>query len=289
MKHSKTKERKKLRPWQRVVIVIAILMLAAGAGFLLFPFASNTVGQIRANVIIDEYKTVRDRVIDPASPDEMPPEIALRLTATTFEEALQKGEVDSEGYVVNTQGERIYDKPVVFALDLDKLRRDSIAYNKSIINHQGTEDTNDYTKEALELYRYGVSNVYGYLEAKTVGLDLPIYLGADDWQMSCGGAHLYGSSLPLDQKDTNVAIAGHTGYIGRIFFDNIRNLKDGDAVTITNYWETIDYEVIGHKTVKANDADDILIQPGRQLLTLYTCIRLKNGENGRYVVICEKK
>lgn len=289
MKHSKRqKKRAPLRVWQRVVLIVAVVLLVGGLGFLLFPTASNTVGQVRANGTIEQYEAVRDTVIDPASPDEMPPAIAERLTSESFEEALEKGEVDSEGYVVSSGGQRISSSPVVFKRDLDKLRADSLAYNASIINHQGTPETIQYSKAALQLNRYGVSNVYGYLKAESIGLNLPVYLGASEWAMSCGGAHLYGTSLPLDQTDTNVAIAGHTGYIGRIFFDNIRRLKQGDKVTVTNYWETIEYRVIGFKKVAPNEADDMLIQPGRQLLTLITCTPLGNGKYGRYLVICEK-
>ena len=88
--------------------------------------------------------------------------------------------------------------------------------------------------------RYGLNNLYGYLSAPSIDLYLPVYLGANDSMMSYGAAHLSGTSLPIDEKNTNVAIAGHTGYIGRIFFDNIKRLDLGDTVSFTNYWETID-------------------------------------------------
>lgn len=288
MKHKEKKKRAPMRAWQRVVLIFAALLLAAGAGFLLFPPISNTVGQVRANSSIDAYEAALDTVIDPASPDEVPAEIAARVTAESYAEAVERGEVDAEGYVIDTEGRRISSSPVVFRYDLDKLHADSLAYNQSIINHQGTADTINYSKAVFNLNRYGVSNVYGYLKADSIGLSLPIYLGASDWAMSCGGAHLYGTSLPLDQPDTNVAIAGHTGYVGRIFFDNIRRLKAVDRVTVTNYWETIEYKVIDFKKVEKNNANDILIQPGRQLLTLITCTPLGNNKYGRYLVICEK-
>ena len=54
---------------------------------------------------------------------------------------------------------------------------------------------------------------------------LPIYLGANSSNMSYGAAHMSATSLPIGGKNTNAVLAGHTGYIGRIFFDNLRNLK----------------------------------------------------------------
>ena len=65
--------------------------------------------------------------------------------------------------------------------------------------------------------------------------------------MSYGAAHMSATSLPIGGKNTNAVLAGHTGYIGRIFFDNLRNLKIGDWVSITNYWDTLNYKVVETK------------------------------------------
>ena len=286
MKNKKNKPRKKMRLWQRIVMIIAIVLLTAGLGFLLFPIVSNTVGQVRADNIIQTYKTAAQSVYDPASPDEMPPKLA-QITSTTRKEAEKKGEVDKEGYAVDKNGARISEYPLIFQGDLDRFHEDSIRYNKSLINHQGTPDMLNYQYAALDPDDYGVTAAYAYLEADTIGLHLPIYLGADDWTMSCGAAHLYGTSLPLNMKDTHVAIAGHTGYIGRIFFDNIRNLQIGDELTITNYWETVYYRVIGYREVPPYQSADLLIENNRALLTLITCIPYNTGF-GRFLVICEK-
>ena len=99
---------------------------------------------------------------------------------------------------------------------------------------------------------YGLSNFYCYLSIPAIDLYLPVYLGANDDMMSCGAAHLSGTSLPIDMKDTNVAIAGHTDYIGRIFFDNIRRLEKGNRVIVHNYWETVEYKVIDKKNRSAD-------------------------------------
>ena len=60
-------------------------------------------------------------------------------------------------------------------------------------------------------------------------------------------------------------------------------------MSFTNYWETIDYEVIDFKTVAPNETGDIYIKDGRQLMTLITCTPDGHGGFGRYLVICEKK
>ena len=273
--------------WRKILTVVAIIILLTGIGFLLFPTVSNFIGQQRANSVIEEYSETLDHVIKEDEPETAK---ELGITAKSFEEALEKGEIDEEGYPVNSEGVRTYSYTVSFEYDLDRLYSgDSKEYNASIFHHQGTVDTINYEKAALDMSRYGLNNLYGYLSAPSIDLYLPVYLGANDSMMSYGAAHLSGTSLPIDEKNTNVAIAGHTGYIGRIFFDNIKRLDLGDTVSFTNYWETIDYEVIDFKTVAPNETGDIYIKDGRQLMTLITCTPDGHGGFGRYIVICEKK
>ena len=283
--------------WRKILTVVAIIILLTGIGFLLFPTVSNFIGQQRANNVIEEYSETLDHVIKEDDPETAK---ELGITAKSFEEALEKGEIDEEGYPVNSEGVRTYSYTVSFEYDLDRLYSDSKeynasifhhqgTYNASIFHHQGTVDTINYEKAALDMSRYGLNNLYGYLSAPSIDLYLPVYLGANDSMMSYGAAHLSGTSLPIDEKNTNVAIAGHTGYIGRIFFDNIKRLDLGDTVSFTNYWETIDYEVIDFKTVAPNETGDIYIKDGRQLMTLITCTPDGHGGFGRYLVICEKK
>ena len=179
---------------------------------------------------------------------------------------------------------------MLFKSDLDRLREDSLEYNKALLTGQGTSDTVDYERKAFELSDYGITDdIYGYLTAESIDMKLPIYLGATYYIMSFGSAHLYGTSLPVGDDTSNIALAGHTYYVGRIFFDNLRNLNIGDRVSITNYWEVMNFKVVGNKTVTADQVNDLLIQDGRQLLTLITCIPNSGGGFDRYLVICERE
>lgn len=271
--------------WKKILVIIAVLLLLTGVGFMLFPTVSNFVGQQRANHAIEEYEAAIDNVI---SDDDNELKEKLGITAKSFQEALQKKEIDEQGYPINqATGERVYDRPVIFAEDLNKLYEDSKAYNASILYHQGTVDTTGYERAALNMNEYGLSNVYAYLSAPSVDMYLPVYLGGNEESMAYGAGHLFGTSLPLDDKDTNVVIGGHTGYVGRIFFDNIRYIPVGEKVTIKNYWETIDYKVVEHKVIRKNDSSELYIFPGRQKLVLVTCI--SGDAYNRHIVICEKE
>ena len=282
----KKKEKRRFKLWQKIVLIIATLMLITGIVFLSFPPVSNFVGQQKANGIIEDFNDTLDYIVpESGTNDKVPASVKSKKHA----DAVKKGEVDKEGYPVDENGKRTSGKRIVFQYDLNALYRDSVKYNQSLVNHQGTVENTNFSAAALKMSNYGLSNFYCYISAPSIDMYLPVYLGANDSMMSCGAAHLAGTSLPIDMKDTNAVIAGHTGYIGRIFFDNIRNLQVGNTVTVHNYWQTINYKVTGYKVVKPTECNDLLIQNGKQMLTLITCIKSKGEGFDRYLVFCEKQ
>ena len=89
-------------------------------------------------------------------------------------------------------------------------------------------------------------------------------------------------------NNTNCVLAGHRGWNGATYFRDLLKLQIGDEVIITNLWETLTYEVMERKDISATDTDAILIQPGKDLLTLLTCDYGANGVKYRYIVICDR-
>ena len=264
---------------RKILIIIAVIILLTGLGFLLFPPVSNFIGKQQADAAADTFDSYVESITETLTSED-------GVEVQSASEAKEKGfPVDEKGAVTDKSG-----KPVLFKSDLDRLREDSLAYNKALLTGQGTSDTVDYEKKAFDLSDYGITDdIYGYLTAETIDMKLPIYLGATYYIMSFGSAHLYGTSLPVGDGSANIALAGHTYYVGRIFFDNLRNLNIGDRVSITNYWEEMNFKVIGSKTVTPDQVNDLLIQDGRQLLTLITCIPNSGGDFDRYLVICERE
>ena len=269
--------------WRKVLAVIAVILLLAGLGFLLFPPISNFIGKQKAETAAQSFDKASSSVVDTVTADD-------GTVVNNAKEAIEHGmQVNDEGWVIDTSGDNGYGEPIIFKMDLDKLYRDSLAYNTMLLTGQGTADTTDFTKAALDITEYGLYDYsYGYVSADSIGMKLPVFLGASYYMMSFGATHLYGTSLPIGSESENCAISGHTDYIGRIFFDNIRYLEIGDTVKFTNYWDTLEYKVIDHKIIKPNDGSDLAIQKGRQLLTLITCIPDGNGDFDRYIVICER-
>lgn len=150
------------------------------------------------------------------------------------------------------------------------------------------------SKQAYEtppflLTEYGLSNnVFGVICIPAMDVELPLYLGADSENMANGAAVLGQTSIPIGGINTNAVIAGHRGWGGYPYFLNIDKLRVGDQVRITNLWEELRYTVVEIQIIEPYDVDAILIQPGRELLTLMTCHPYASGGRYRYLVFCER-
>jgi sortase A len=104
--------------------------------------------------------------------------------------------------------------------------------------------------------------------------------------MAKGVAVLGETSLPVRGENTNVVIAGHRGYWGTAMFRDIQLIQIGDKITITTPWDTLIYRVCELKIITPDDTNAVLIQPGRQLLTLLTCHPYTQNYQ-RYLVFAE--
>lgn len=157
---------------------------------------------------------------------------------------------------------------------MDQLYQNMVAYNRRIYN-EGQENFRDpfsYESTPIDLSEYGFDeNVIGTLWIPRLDQELPIYLGATGENLANGVAVLGETSLPVAGESTNVVIAGHRGWWGSARFRDIQLIQIGDKITITTPWETLVYRVCELLILTPNDTDEVLIQPGRQLLSLITC------------------
>lgn len=164
-------------------------------------------------------------------------------------------------------------------------------YNERIYSEgqSGLTDAWAYTEPSFDLTEYGLdSEVIGVLSIPSISLEMPIYLGATYEHMAKGAAHLSQTSLPIGGENTNCVIAGHRGWQGAPYFLYLDKIVVGDEVTITNLWETLTYRVCEIRVIEPNDIDAVLIQPGRDMLTLITCHPYASGGRYRLVVYCER-
>ena len=243
-----------MRVVRLVLIILFVGVFLAGLGIYLYP---TIYGAVTDNRIESAAESFLDRMEsssgDPAMPSETVPE------ETT---------------------------PMPYA----KLWNEMVAYNTQIWmdKQAGLCDPWSYEQPSFHLKDYGLDGAFGVLFIPKLELSMPIYLGATHQHLADGAAHLSQTSLPIGGTNTNCVIAGHRGWNGASYFRYITDLQVGDAVTITNLWETLRYRVCEVKIIEPQAVQEILIQENRELLTLLTCHPYASGGRQRYLVFCER-
>lgn len=237
---------------RKVIVVLAVIIFLVGAGFLLFPritqwIYDQNVGKMEAR----------------------------------FQEDIKRMENENDETDESKAEEN---------LSLEELYRLMVRENERL-HREGQKDLKDpfsYQNPGIDLTQYGIrDNMVGYIEIPKIGELLPIYLGASLDNMSMGAAHLTQTSYPVGGINTNSVLAAHRGNPQITFFRNINQLAMGDRVIIKNFRETLTYQVVETKVIKPVDIDQVLIQDGRDMVTLITCHPY--GYNyQRYVVYCER-
>lgn len=287
---------KKKSKINKILVTILIFLICVAVGFFSFPSVSRWLTQEHANNLTDAFDNRQERV------DKVLDGLKGLVDATGAvktdknsdgKSADQNGEKTgyyegSYGYDVyynrdDTGGWSDYDDSYLKEL-MVQLYKDSVAYNNSLKKRQ--DFSIPWTYSALNLKKYGIyDGMYGYISIPKIDVNQPIYLGATQGNMAYGVTHLMSTSLPIGGESTHCVLSGHTGYIGRYFFDNLPDLRKGDRVYIKNYFGKLEYQVTGYRKVGPTDTSDMYIERGKDKLTLFTCIDW--GKN-RYMVTCER-
>jgi len=164
-------------------------------------------------------------------------------------------------------------------------------YNSRIWHEkqEGLCDPWSYTQPSFTLGDYGLENeVFGVISVPKLNLEMPLYLGATAQHMADGAAQLSQTSLPIGGDNTNCVIAGHRGWYGASHFRYVTELQPGDEVIITNLWESLTYTVTETRIIMPNEVESILIQEGRDMITLLTCHPYASGGRQRFLVFCDR-
>ena len=275
---------------RKAFAAIAVILVLVGLTMLIAPRISNHVGDQIAHTTIEDFKALKSKATSD-EPTEKKDSSDQSLPNTNPAAGSSKSDHDPDWQIEDEEND-IENGELVTKVDFDRLYSDSVAYNDNLKNHQHELLTNEqsYQSPALNLSSYGItSGVYGYISAPSIGMELPIYLGGNDENMALGAAHMTYTSVPIGGESTNCVLSGHSGYIGRIFFDYIPSLNIGDEITVENYWNTLTYKVIDKQIHKKDESADCYITEGRDLLTLITCVSNGHGGFDRFYLICERK
>ncbi len=241
---------------KRVFKIIACVLLIAGLAVIAYPHVQQWLYDKNARSIADEFDEWRQE---------------LREQAETEGADGMDGQEESAPYL-----------PDLYAAMQE--------YNLNLYENgqSGFRDAWSYQQPSFDLTEWGLAdNMVGYIDIPQMGVKLPIYLGASTANMRKGAVHLSQTSLPIGGVNANSVIAAHRGSIHGAMFRDIEALEIGDEITITNLWETMTYRVAELKVIRPNETDEVLIQEGRDLVTLITCHPYRHNYQ-RYVVYCER-
>ena len=199
-----------------------------------------------------------------------------------YEDILETGEKESPSFSESKDEDFPY--PELF--------RAAQKYNEELYRNRQKDFTSisAYQEPCLRLSDYGLdSEVFGTACIPKLGVTLPIYLGTSQENMARGAAHLSQTSLPIGGANTNCVLAGHCGFNGADYFRYLSTLTEGDEVILTTFWGEDRYCVSGAAVIAPDDISAVMIQPGKELLTLLTCHPYAAGGRYRFLAICEKE
>ena len=110
---------------------------------------------------------------------------------------------------------------------------------------------------------------------------------AENETVTENGGFLAQMSYISQNNNHNAVIAAHRGLASQEMFLHIDRLEEGDEVNLSNFREVLHYQVTDTEIIAPDEIQKVLIQPGRDLLTLVTCHPYPTTRQ-RYLVYCER-
>lgn len=156
--------------------------------------------------------------------------------------------------------------------EYEKIWQEALDYNKKL-----TERENAYilpeelTGEYNNLLNIGGNGIMGYIDIKSIGVNLPLYHGTSESVLQVAIGHLDWTSLPTGGAGTHCVVSGHRGLPSARLFTDLDQLDVGDTFVLNILDQVLTYEVDQIKIVEPHETEDLLIQPGKDYCTLVTC------------------
>lgn len=291
-KKEKAKKNKKISQ-----LILGGIMIALGCSCFLYPNFREWRTQKEVDEIIESFDKTYSQTLetqkteDTQSITEKETEKSSQKEADT--DSIQKKETETETETASDSDIHSFSNVSTDSMPYQSLYTKMSEYNQNLSQRgQNIFDAWDYEQQPFDLDGLGINNnnpVIGYIEIPDMKIRLPLMLGASKSNLEKGAAVLSETSMPIGGKNTNCVIAGHRGWEGSAYFQYIENMKPGSKVYITNPWQTLVYEYRETKVIYPNDVNSILIQDGKDMITLFTCHPYRMGGGPyRYLVFCER-
>lgn len=248
----------------KILLIFSVLLLLSGLGVLFYPTAKTAALHHAEQLAIEEFERYRSSAIPTQDNETLGPE---QPSTSMIHSQMQEASITERAF--------------------SDLWEACVAYNQALVQNQSKTYTAESVRQApIDLAAYGwEQEVFAYLSIPAAEIEVPLYLGASSGNMDRGGAILGQTSLPVGGVSSNCVVAGHRTWNGAIQFKGLDLLQPNDMVYITNPWERLSYKVIETKIISPNDSDEVMIQEGRDLLTVFTCTY---PNTHRFMVICER-
>lgn len=165
-----------------------------------------------------------------------------------------------------------------------------VAYNEEIFENKQVRFNSraEYAATVIDVTQYGVeAGPVGSIEIPKIDIKMPLYLGASDDNLAKGFAQMGQTSLPTGGENTNCVVAAHRGWGSAPYLRDVHLVEIGDSVFLETFWETMEYRVTGIEVIEPSDIQKLLIQSGKDMLTIFTCTPYGVGSH-RHVLYCER-
>lgn len=113
--------------------------------------------------------------------------------------------------------------------------------------------------------------IMGYVEIPKISVNLPIYHGTTAQVLEQGIGHLQNTSLPVGGESTHTVLTGHTGLAGKRLFTDLSQLEVEDVFYLHVLGDTLAYQVEAIYIVEPDQTEYLVVESGRDLVTLVTC------------------
>ena len=253
----------------KLLIALAILLFLFGLGVLLYPTIQTAAFRQAERREIRRFQEYRA---------ENRAEEGISLDTSSIDAPEDIHQPESAAQAEPAETERAF----------PELWEACVAYNAQLVKKQPASLTaSGMNSPALALSDYGwEEDVFAALSIPSAGIETPLYLGASRSNLTKGGVILGQTSLPIGGESTHCVIGGHRTWNAILHpFVSLEEVAVGDLVQITNPWETLNYKVITTQTIYPDDLEQVRIQPGRDLLSIFTCTY---PNTKRVLVTCER-
>ena len=163
---------------------------------------------------------------------------------------------------------------------LDQIKKDLEEHNTRLEEEQAKLTPDNFSVEAeKKLEEQGISfahkeklgDVIAVLEIPKIKLELPVYYGTNNEQISNGVGVMKETSMPFGGENTHSVMTSHRGLPTAKLFTDLPQLEIGDSFFINVADETLAYKVDQIKVIDPDDFSELQIIPGGDYVTLLTC------------------